>query len=462
MSQDFFTDTELPQTPKSRVIIRISTELNEFRSVIPQFLGELAHALNITEQQVDVINVRSGCTLITIELPEDAAQILILPMQGLPDEVKQVLDKYNVKMRKIAEYDARSFTQIQLREDEQDSGRTVTWLHLSDLHMRADAGAKRFEQNVVLKALKRDLPSLLSQYTPRIEPDYVLFTGDIAFSGQEKEYESAKLAFDALNNTLPKKTEWLFVPGNHDVYWNRVDTDMEYRIRGELSTSKAVLDHLLETAKENDRLSGLARLENYNSFIKTNSFMDGSLANGGYYFAKKVNHSNFTVGFAGLNSAWRSTKKLEKQGEQYDRDIGYLILGEPQMREVTDILHDVDLKVALVHHPIQSPWFKDFDAAIHGPRLAGFHFVLRGHEHLWNAVSTTNLEEGREQVRIAAGALYETLERPINCNAIRVNLDTQEVILFLWHYVTDIDRWVPDTAHLRPNGFKRFKISLHG
>ena len=57
----------------------------------------------------------------------------------------------------------------------------ISWLHLSDFHFRA--GGDNFSQDVSCDALVRDIPSRLSDEFPL---QFIVVTGDIAFSGQSE------------------------------------------------------------------------------------------------------------------------------------------------------------------------------------------------------------------------------------------------------------------------------------
>ena len=59
------------------------------------------------------------------------------------------------------------------------SPRTITWLHVSDLHFRA---SQRYDSSVVLRALLRDVPECVREY--ELYLDFIVVTGDIAFSGK--------------------------------------------------------------------------------------------------------------------------------------------------------------------------------------------------------------------------------------------------------------------------------------
>lgn len=436
-----------------RIIVRIKTELEHFRPHLASFLSDLSSTVNTPEAEIQLLGVRPGCSLLTIELPTDAAQIL-LHSQDIPEEVRLFLEKWQIQAIKIDGREGWPSMSV-VRLNDASAEHTLTWLHISDLHMRSGTSAKQFEQNIVLKALKRDIAALLSNYVPAIIPDFVLFTGDIAFSGQKEEYAVARTEIEAINARLPRKASWYFVPGNHDVNWNRIDSSVETRLRQELSASEKVLAHLLEKSRENDLAMGMGRLENFLKFSEDCAPLGQPSMNHQYYFTTKVQFNSLSIGFAGLNSAWRSTKKGTKGN---DLDQNFLILGEPQLRTVAEDLESSDLKIALIHHPPATLWFKDFDASIHSPRLSSFDFVLRGHEHRWKVLETRDLGGSHEGLEVAAGATFEALDRPISFNAVRLDLKTRTAKLFLWSYWPEMDRWLPDAAHARPNGFLSFNV----
>ena len=71
---------------------------------------------------------------------------------------------------------------------------TLTWLHLSDLHMRRDA---LDDLRVVLRALWDDLPTQIEKAGGKL--DFIAFTGDISYSGKEEEYKLAEELFKRID-----------------------------------------------------------------------------------------------------------------------------------------------------------------------------------------------------------------------------------------------------------------------
>ena len=87
----------------------------------------------------------------------------------------------------------------------------LTWLHVSDFHIRM---GDSYDRDVVLGALVRSVRRFRERGRT---PDVVFATGDIAFSGKPGEYETQTVFFDALLDAAGLGRRHLFViAGNHD------------------------------------------------------------------------------------------------------------------------------------------------------------------------------------------------------------------------------------------------------
>jgi 3',5'-cyclic AMP phosphodiesterase CpdA len=67
----------------------------------------------------------------------------------------------------------------------------MTWLHLSDLHQRETD----FDRVVVRDALLKDIQGRASINPNLAKIDFLVFSGDVAFSGQPEEYNIAREYF---------------------------------------------------------------------------------------------------------------------------------------------------------------------------------------------------------------------------------------------------------------------------
>jgi len=90
--------------------------------------------------------------------------------------------------------------------------RPIRWLHISDIHIRV---SKAWSQDVVLKATCDDIAK---QRNESATPDFVLVTGDLASSGNAKEYKLVESLFDAVSAASGVPKDKIFcIPGNHDI-----------------------------------------------------------------------------------------------------------------------------------------------------------------------------------------------------------------------------------------------------
>ncbi len=87
-------------------------------------------------------------------------------------------------------------------------------LHISDLHAREEA---RWSTDALLIAAKTVLLAEANKHTV----DVLAFTGDIAYSGKQNEYEIASAWIEEFclspSGLNLDQNRLLFVPGNHDV-----------------------------------------------------------------------------------------------------------------------------------------------------------------------------------------------------------------------------------------------------
>lgn len=135
---------------------------------------------------------------------------------------------------------------------------TFQILHISDLHINSK---ENFDRSVVLDPL---IERVKEDLTSGFKPEIIIMSGDVAYSGKEKEYALAKIFFDKLLSTLSLSDKKLFiVPGNHDV-------DCDEYAQGESLNFKEMkeLNALLENKKHRDRC--FVGMGNYFHFIETN------------------------------------------------------------------------------------------------------------------------------------------------------------------------------------------------
>ena len=297
----------------------------------------------------------------------------------------------------------------------------ISWLHISDFHFRADGDG--FSQGVSCDALVQDIPSRLSEEFPL---QFVVVTGDIAFSGKAREYVPASTFFASLLNNLGLDAERLFiVPGNHDVDRGK-QSYMYEGVRSRLA-SQWDIDEFLSLESERSQL-----MERQAAF---RDFRKGLLVDGdetgenseGMAQVRNIDLDGFRVCILELNSAWLSGDK-DRQGS--------LLVGERQVIEAVEAAEKVNphLSVALTHHPMD--WLAEFDRIACTNRLVPQVDVFHsGHLHMHQAFIM--LIPGSQCLHSAAGSSHETRHYKNSYNLLEYHLGDGTCKIRQFEYRTD-------------------------
>jgi 3',5'-cyclic AMP phosphodiesterase CpdA len=268
---------------------------------------------------------------------------------------------------------------------------SISWLHISDIHMCVrDA----WSQDVVLRAMCDNI-SLQSKEGVTI--DFILATGDLAFSGATEEYELTKPFFDALSKASGVGKERIFcIPGNHDI--NRTRQKLCFLGARQFFQSVNQVDSLLHPGEELETL--LKRQENYRAF--QSSYFTGQeriRTSDGLGYISTLTINDVRLAIVGLDSAW-----LAEGGEG---DHGKLLIGERQVINALSLANDFEphLVIAMAHHPLHV--LKEFDRLPIQNRIEqGCHFFHCGHLHEPEARQVGHMRSSC--LTLAAGASFET------------------------------------------------------
>jgi len=453
------TESEEARAQRRIARIRLEMELPDFQNIKLEFLDDLAEVIGIAPGDIWITSIRLGCVILRLSLSESAEHSLETKWEDREKEPLVELFKKRYKVAWVRFYDVPE-TRISVIVNVKDSGHTLTWLHLSDAHFRSEEGGKKFSQDKVTGKFLEALPKLLGEW--KLEPDLVFFTGDLSFSGKREEFGVVGDFLKKLQASLPRQARFLCVPGNHDVTWNNIDPEEEERLRGSLGNEDQVNSLLLDASQKGRLTECLRRLSNFSEFVKSDPLMAGHPAIGDLlYYSEVIDHQGFKIGVAGLNSVWCSTRKdLAKTEVTQSLDLGHLVMGEPQIKTALDRLREAHIKVALVHHPPISEWFRHFELPIHINSFSEFDFILRGHQHVQNFIGLDpNLDEKNKFFPLAAGALYSHPGHPNGVNAVKVDLATGIVEAFSWVYLNSHSVWRKNLGP-RETGFIEFSLSM--
>jgi len=267
------------------------------------------------------------------------------------------------------------------------SGKPLIFLHLSDIHFSKRSGRTGDLDEDVRRELEADALAVRRGFDHFTG---ILVSGDVAFSGQSAEYDTAKAWLNRLCASLgcPPEDVWV-VPGNHDV--ERAE------VRGSfgLQSVRAVLRPADSRAVQGtiSRLVGdLATMELvHKPFSNYNIFASGYGCQVGgdrlHWQHDLVLNDRSTLRLWGINSALVS-------GDQDDENQNRMVIGTIQSLPPRE---DGVTYLAMCHHPLEWIWDRD---QVNEDLKARVAVTLFGHKH------KLNVEEVSRTLRVAAGAVH--------------------------------------------------------
>ena len=269
--------------------------------------------------------------------------------------------------------------------------RAVTWLHISDFHLRE---SEEWPQKAVISAMLEDIER---RCVAGLEVDFVLATGDLAFSGEESEYDLVADFLDQLSTTIGIPCQLIYcVPGNHDVQRERYKTLFD-GARQKLRSENEVYAFLSDTE---ERKALLLRQAEFSSFQKrVFAMQERTRTDDDLGYVSVLEIDDLRIAIIGLNSAWLS--------EGGDTDERQLVLGEYQVISAIEIAASTapHVVIGMQHHPFD--YLKRFDQQATQRRVEdACHLFHCGHLHQPDA--TQAVTRSGKCLRLAAGASYES------------------------------------------------------
>ncbi|WP_170219238.1 metallophosphoesterase family protein [Nocardioides litoris] len=285
-------------------------------------------------------------------------------------------------------------------------------VHVSDIHFHKDTygwDANRDQRQELIS----DLKDIVLSEGP---VDAILVGGDIAFSAEPEEYDTARRWLSdlvAVCGGIDDSAVWT-VPGNHDVSWAVLnDCHIAQDFRGHLRECAATaVDEILRVRMSADpAASGLfIPFKAYNDFAE--QYICRSTPTQPHWFDDTtLEVDGWTVRLTGLNSAltsdWddhnfqqrASAASPHAHDKREPSDLPALVLGTEQCR-IPRAEHTIH--VVMAHHPPE--WIRDWD--IVEPYMRRGHLWLFGHEHEYSAKQTV----AYGSVQLSAGAVGPELD----------------------------------------------------
>jgi hypothetical protein len=242
-------------------------------------------------------------------------------------------------------------------------------IHISDFHL--ESAKASYDKEQIVKALCIDIKKYVDENT------LVFFTGDLIDNGG-KDFKSQKeiafLAFeeiliDEVLKSCPSLKNHIFVvPGNHDVFRDKIDVISEAGLKKDLN-SEAQLDNFIDSNR--DSVKHLERLFDYKEWEKLfyASYTNKHLSNFENTFIVEL--KDYEIGITCLNSSWLCKDDSDKEN---------LLIGRKQIHNSLELIKNCPIKIALAHHPME--FLADFDKEIIKNELYNnYDGLFTGHVH---------------------------------------------------------------------------------
>lgn len=285
--------------------------------------------------------------------------------------------------------------------------RALSWLHLADLQIGG--------QNTSLGPLLNDIEAQMKATETR--PDFIAVTGDIAFSGQQKQYQVAMQFFDVLLERVGLGKDRLFiVPGNHDV--DRHVMSNTKNIGERQYTEQEVPPENTFDDSQTDVLNNYARfIEEYlGEFLNFTS----DLA-----FHHKYSWNGRSVAIMGLNTALLDDPNLLANSSF-----------NQQVEIILNKVKSADIRIALLHHPMERLQRSDVSTS---RLIENSDFVLHSHLHSINVSRV--VERHNQTIVIQGGSNYAESQHPNAYNLVKLDFESDKGHIYLRRYEPKQKLW---------------------
>lgn len=277
---------------------------------------------------------------------------------------------------------------------------SVLMIHLSDIHIRSDKDA-------ILKKSEAIASSVYGA-VGRAQLIVVIVSGDIAFSGERKQYVAAKQFLDEIKKRLRKEArcevQFLVCPGNHDCDFSKNNGSRKNNIAS-VQYSGAVDDSVINACT---RIQG----EFFKFQDEVESWRD--VSGDRLWRTCRVQVGGKRIVFDSINVAWVSNLKEDKN----------LFFPVDRYKEASEV-EASDARIIIFHHPLN--WFSQASYRPFRKHLREIGSVLiSGHEHEGNAGQIDEAESGNS-LYVEAKALQHSPSNLSETGFFVIELDLDDM-----------------------------------
>ena len=350
-----------------------------------QNLLELLYRVIGRRDQITLLAELSGVDVGMVDLSGGAKLVwlMVLSEARLQNKLRRLLEQISKDMPALAPT-ISAYLKIQIKISgpgpviavdpvpapgpKRNKNQKLTLLHLSDLHFGHGNARTRFDQRSVVNKILADVRGMVKKLG---FPDWIVLTGDVAFSAQQKEYTAARAWIDKLLVAAGQdESRVLVVPGNHDVDRGKVRSPISSKMLHEkLRQNPEAIDEFI--ADKGSMKILWPKLKAYCNFSR--DFRSPNLKPSEPFWMKSVRTDFGRVVFVGLN-----TVLLSCDGN--DSALN-LMLGKGQIVDTIETLDDGGdhpLVIVLQHHPPQ--WLRDGGYLSNSLKQIP-HMLICGHVH---------------------------------------------------------------------------------
>ncbi len=292
----------------------------------------------------------------------------------------------------------------------------ITILQLSDIHFKKENNSILEKKEKLFNAIKNEIDN--SKYL------FVVFTGDIAFSGQAYEYHEAELFIENLKSLIQNynsdiKTEFIFTPGNHDCDFTKNRDVRNMIIDNIVNDPKKITYELIDTCVVVQK-EYLNFIQKYHSAKCINTAASNTL-----FTRYEYTIDEYKIAFNSYNLAWASKREESQSDIIYPTDIISKDLISNENYNIT---------ISLFHHPLH--WLQHQNIRIFKELVnSTSNIVMTGHEHT-HSVTKEAIVDRKEHVEyLEAGVLQDSKEiNNSSFNLLNINLsdNKQDILEFSW------------------------------
>ena len=293
-------------------------------------------------------------------------------------------------------------------------------IHFSDIHFK-----EKIEDNSVLKKKNKIVEKLKNQILA-FDKIFLVISGDLAFSGQEKEY----LIFnDFIQEIIQKLTEYskknimfLGIPGNHDCNFSESQKTRNLIIDGLERENFADLD--------NDIVDTCTIPQKEYLIYQENNFFKGGIFLIKHKLLNIVNYQfeNFNIIFNCLNTSW--TSKLHERAGKLAFPINFF--------DEESFENDATLKINIIHHPIN--WQNDYNHRELMIEDLSKNYLKQGMKFAdtEKLLGKNQLSDGKDslQLQYEIYTYYGSDIDPIETKTLIVNFSADSTLTNIW-----VDHW---------------------